>query len=335
MEQTDTTPPPGQVNEEILQRLTTGLPLTARPYEAIGDELGVGEDEVLARVRALRDTHRLRPISGTFDGSVLGYQATLGVVAVAEERIDVVTAALQSLPCIPQIFEIEDHYRLWFVAAAPTAAHVEAIESEVRARTGEGDISRVLPTELYAVTASFDADGAPDPHGPRMRAHPATALSRDDRALVRLLQGDFPPTPRPFAEIAGTLVQCGFDLDERRVLERAQALAAEGVLVRVAATARERRGAWRLAVVVWRSGADVGEAVGRLASFPETLHCFLRRVAGCRTAIVSIIEAPDRVSMDRSVERIRSAAGLEVLRLQYPVREFTRVPTRYFTEGEW
>ena len=336
MDERDTLPTAEEhATPPVLIRLAAGLPLAMRPYEAIGADLGLTEAEFIAQARSLRESRRIRRITGVFAGPTLGYRATLGALAVDEDRAEVAGEALQSLPCVTHIFELDDRYRLWFVVAVPTPAHLEAAEREIAARSGVGDVFRVLSSELRAVTGSFDADGAPDSNGPLVCPPATIQLSGDDRALVRLLQGDFPIVPRPFAEIAATLAQCGFHLDERWALERAQTLAAQRALVGLRAVEHRRLESWRLAAAVWTGEGETADSAEMVASFPETLHCFYRRLPDRRSAIVSIIEAPDRSSMDRAIERIRSATGLDLLRLQYPVREFKRAPMRYFTDGEW
>jgi hypothetical protein len=76
------------------------------------------------------------------------------------------------------------------------------------------------------------------------------------------------------------------------------------------------------------------EPAALLASFPEVLDVYERRIPGDGAAIVSVIEAPDKPALGLSVERIRAASGLEDPRVLYPVREFKRVPMKYFTEGD-
>ena len=45
----------------------SGLPLTPTPYAAMGERLGLSEDEVIARVGALKQARVLRQVSAIFD----------------------------------------------------------------------------------------------------------------------------------------------------------------------------------------------------------------------------------------------------------------------------
>jgi len=50
---------------------------------------------------------------------------------------------------------------------------------------------------------------------------------------------------------------------------------------------------------------------------------------------MAIVETPNRTALDRTVQRIRSAAGLDAPRIAYPLRELKRASMRYFSEGDW
>ena len=319
----------------VMKALVGGLGLAARPYASLGDQLGMSEVEVLAAARALCEGRQITRISAVFDGARLGYYATLGALAVSEDDVESKAAAIDSLPGVAHVFEIEDRYSLWFAMSVTSPSRLEALESEIASRTQCRDYFRALPAELHAVAGSFEISGAPDACGPGTGQAEAAVLSRDERALVRLLQGAFPVCVRPCAELAATLVQCGFDVDERWVLERMQALMAEGVLVRLAAFARDRREPWRLAAAVWGAEGARADSISMITSFPETLHCLSRRISGGRASIMGLVEAPDRESIDRVIGRIRLSTGLAAPRLLYPVREFKRAPMKYFADGEW
>ncbi len=181
----------------------------------------------------------------------------------------------------------------WYVLVSPSRTRLEIAEAELARSAGAADRYRVLPDELYKVTAAFDADGAPEmPDGVDAEAGPA--LDRDEKALVRLLQGDLAFAERPFAELVHTLGECGFDIDERWALDRTQDLAASGALRRIGATLRTREEPWRSALTVWRSPRDPVAAGALIASFPEVLHVFERRVPG-GMAVLAVVEGQRRV----------------------------------------
>jgi len=183
-----------------------------------------------------------------------------------------------NVPNVPHAFEMDDRYRLWFVLSTPSAARLEIAESELAAQLGAADRFRVLRSEEYRVTASFDADGAPELDGPEVA--PVEPIDADRRALVRLLQGDLPLVERPFSHMAATLADCGYDADEQQVVRDVQALVSAGVVRGFSATVRERAEPWQLALTAWVNPPDSREAGSLISAFPEVLHCFDRRCRG-------------------------------------------------------
>lgn len=318
--------------EQLLAALADGLPIASRPFAEAGDRVGMSEAKLLGALRALRDAHALRRVGAQFSPARLGYHAALGALAIPEDRREDVAAMLGTQPNVTHTFELDDRYALWYVLVAPSRTRLEIAEGELARTAGAADRYRVLPDELYKITAAFDADGAPETlDAPGLE--PGPALDRDEKALVRLLQGDLALAERPFAGLVHTLIECGFDLDERWALERTQALARSGALRRIGLTAHTRHEPWRSALSVWRSPCDPQAAGALIASFPEVLHVFERRVPG-GMAILAVIEGPTRGDIDRSIERIRIAGELDAPRIAYPLREYARTPMRYFTDGD-
>ncbi|MHB8050783.1 MAG: Lrp/AsnC family transcriptional regulator [Coriobacteriia bacterium] len=315
----------------LLAALEGGLPVSARPFADVGSPIGMTGAEVVATLRSLRDTRVIRRVGAEVSPTALGYRASLGAMAIPEDTLDEAIDVLDDVPGITHAFEMDDRYRLWFVMVAPSPARLEIAESEFARSLGAADRFRVLPTEEYRVAHAFDADGTPESFVPAAATH---ALDADARALVRLLQGDMPLEERPFAALASTLAECGFDADEQQVLDDTRALVTSGVVRRIAAITRDRHEPWRLALATWVNPHHPAEAGSLVAAFPEVIHCFDRRVPGGGKAIVAVVETPDRTSLDRTIERIRTGADLDAPRIAYPLRELKRSSMRYFSAAE-
>ena len=50
------------VDRALLDRMQSGFPLAVRPFAALGEALGLDEEEVLARVRCLKRDNVIRQI---------------------------------------------------------------------------------------------------------------------------------------------------------------------------------------------------------------------------------------------------------------------------------
>ena len=75
-----------------------GLPRVPRPYDAIGGELGIGGDEVIARLRRMLETGVIRRVGAVPNHYAIGYTANgMSVWDVDDARIDELGALVGAL----------------------------------------------------------------------------------------------------------------------------------------------------------------------------------------------------------------------------------------------
>ncbi len=66
-----------QIEKQILQIIQANFPLTPRPFEVIGQTLGISEQVVIDILQSLKNRHILREICGIFNASSLGFTSVL------------------------------------------------------------------------------------------------------------------------------------------------------------------------------------------------------------------------------------------------------------------
>jgi len=139
-------------------------------------------------------------------------------------------------------------------------------------------------------------------------------LDATDRALINALQGDFPLTREPFAEVAARL-----GLDEARVIERLQRLLDARVLTRFGPMFQiERMGGAFCLAAMQVPEADFERVAGQVNAFPEVAHNY-RREHALNMWFVLATETPDGVAT--TAARIETETGVPVF--QFPKeREF-------------
>lgn len=120
----------------LIERLHGGLPLVERPYAAVGAELGLGEDEVIARLQRLLADGVLTRFGPLFQIERAGGRFVLCAMAVPAGRFDAVAAQVNARPEVAHNYRREHALDLWFVAAADSPAAVEAALQAIEADTG-------------------------------------------------------------------------------------------------------------------------------------------------------------------------------------------------------
>lgn len=120
----------GPVDRRLLQLLQDDFPLTARPWAVLGEELGLAEAEVLARVRRLARAGIVRSIGPVVEARRVGLNAsTLVALRVPGERLREVAAIIGEHPGVSHCYERYHEYNLWFTLAMPDQA---GLDREVR-----------------------------------------------------------------------------------------------------------------------------------------------------------------------------------------------------------
>jgi DNA-binding Lrp family transcriptional regulator len=129
-------------DRKLLAALENGLPLTARPYEALARALGTGEAEVIARLARLKAAGTVKRFGVVVRHHELGYRANAMVVwdvpdAAADEAgrrladLPFVTLSYRRARCRPQW-----PYNLFCMIHGRDRAAVEALIEQATAHAG-------------------------------------------------------------------------------------------------------------------------------------------------------------------------------------------------------
>jgi DNA-binding Lrp family transcriptional regulator len=93
------------IDRALVRATQAGLPLLARPYHALGEQLGIAADEVVRRLQAMLDSGVIRRIGAVPNHYAIGYTANgMSVWDVADERIDALGAAVGGLEFVTHCY---------------------------------------------------------------------------------------------------------------------------------------------------------------------------------------------------------------------------------------
>jgi len=323
------------VDHRILEELQRGIPVCERPWEAIGEKVGLPETELLGRVRGLREQRgAIRRIGAIFDGRTLGYHSALVAVSVPGARVAGAAAAIGTHPGVSHNYERDAEFNLWYTIAVPADSSLErTVErlAELAAASRSLNLPEVVRYKIgvrldTAASAPGDREEPPEPVSPSNE--PAPPLSETDRLCVRVLPEDLPLDPRPFRVLAQRVA-----LEETDLLGRVEAFRRCGRLRRLAAVLRHREvGFVANAMGVWRVDDERADEVGRvMASFRRVSHCY-RRPAYPEWPyhIYTMIHGRSREECAEIARLISCETGVEDYGLLFSGREFKKSRVRYF-----
>jgi len=124
------------VDRRIIDDLQGGFPLSATPYADAAARLGIGEADLLARLRCLLETGVLTRFGPMYQIERMGGAFVLAALAVPEERWDEVVAAVNALPQVAHNYRREHRLNMWFVLATETPEGIAEAIARIETDTG-------------------------------------------------------------------------------------------------------------------------------------------------------------------------------------------------------
>ncbi len=124
------------IDKKVLNIIQSHFPLERRPYASVGQQLGLTECEVLARVRALMARGIIRRIGANFQSKAIGWQSTLCAASVPPDKLETFVAEVNVHPGVTHNYVRDHQYNVWFTFIGPTWEQVCAALADITARTG-------------------------------------------------------------------------------------------------------------------------------------------------------------------------------------------------------
>ncbi len=133
-------PPPREPIDDIDRRLINslqgGFPLTRRPYGVVAERLGLGEEEVIRRLRRLLADRVLTRFGPMFQIERAGGAFCLAAMEVPEARWAQVVAQVNMRPEVAHNYRREHRLNMWFVLATETPEGIGRCAQEIERDTG-------------------------------------------------------------------------------------------------------------------------------------------------------------------------------------------------------
>ena len=123
------------IEQRLLNEFQHDFPLIKRPYLAIGNKLGITEDEVITRLTHLSAQGVVSRVGPVFSPGCIGV-STLAALAVPVENIDEIASWINALPEVNHNYQREHTYNLWFVVAALNQPGLNAVLEKINQYVG-------------------------------------------------------------------------------------------------------------------------------------------------------------------------------------------------------
>ena len=334
--------PLDNTDKKLLDIVQDAFPLTSEPYREMASLLGVSEENVLLRLKRLKDEGIIRRMGAIFDSKKLGYCSTLCAMRVPARRVDEVARIVNEHPGVTHNYLRNDEYNVWFTITARSQQELDRIMDEIRKKSGIQALIDLPAVRTFKIRVRFQMADERKTQGARFKTQDIkdgirrSALSHQsgisdlEKRIVRELQGNIPLHHSPFRPIADKL-----GIDEEELLAKLRELRNRGIIRRFSAILRHRKvGISGNAMGVWRVPEDKVEEIGaKMAAFPQVSHCYQRVTRpGWRYNVYTMIHGKTAENCEQVAGLISQDTGVKDYRLVYSTRELKKTSMRYFTE---
>ncbi|MEE8588328.1 MAG: Lrp/AsnC family transcriptional regulator [Sulfurimonadaceae bacterium] len=320
------------MKQEILSRIQKKFPLVAKPFEAIANELGISEDEVLSILQEEKKKNIIRQTSAIFDTKRLGYKSSLVAFKIAKEKISAAVKIINSHPGISHNYERNHDFNIWFtLAVAPDSKLGLEKTLEILAELTEAEDYIMLPTlKLFKISVKLNTTGK-DAKKEKVKKvqHTEIEMTPLHHEIIKRAQYDIKMESEPFKNIIEEL-----DIDYETFFSILLELQEAGIMRRFASILNHRKAGFNAnAMVVWDVDEENGEAIGeKAAAFSAVSHCYLRpKYANWPYNLFTMVHGKTTEETNGIIEEMTKEIDSKSHMPLYSSREFKKVRIEYFT----
>jgi len=300
------------VDAALIDGWQSGFPVAERPFEVVGEELGVDADEALERVERLRDEGVFRRFGPVLNPPVIG-SSTLAAVSASPDRFDEVAAVINDHPQVNHNYARDHEWNMWFVVTAASRERRDEIIADIETQTGCEVLVLPMLTDFYidlefpvVNTDRFARESLAetDVEATRISERAAADLSELDRRLLLEIQDGFPLSATPYRDVAEAV---GADVED--VLAAIERLRADGCIKRIGCVVNHLvTGFDANCMVVWDVPDDrldeVGIAVGRLPYVTLCYHRPRRPGQEWEYNLFTMIHGREQAAVDEKIDEL-------------------------------
>jgi DNA-binding Lrp family transcriptional regulator len=345
------------IDKKLLDIIQNQFPLSVEPYQDIASLLDTSEENVITRLKKLKDEKIIRRMGAIFDSRKIGYCSTLCAMIVPSNRVNEVAQIVNDYPGVTHNYLRDDEYNMWFTITARTQSAIDKITSEIQEKSDIRSLINLPAVHTFKIEVKFpmldektenlDYGKLLNPPNPLFQrgnsvlsfqgGNSVLSFQRRDNSIteyeqkiIKEIQEDINLCHSPFKSIADNL-----GIDEVELLSKVRELEEQGIIRRFGAVLRQRNvGMESNAMGVWHVPDEkIKESGAIMATFSQVSHCY-QRVTSPEWIynLYTMIHGKTAEDCDQVAKNISNNTGITDYRLLYSTRELKKKSMRYFTE---
>ena len=125
-----------EIDRNIINMLQNGFPICASPYQRAAAQLGITEQQLIDRLKALLDNGTLTRFGPLYNAEQMGGALTLAAVKAPIGRYDEITEIINSFPEVAHNYARNHALNMWFVIATETPEQIRQTINSIEQQSG-------------------------------------------------------------------------------------------------------------------------------------------------------------------------------------------------------
>jgi len=114
-----------EIDRQIINALQNGFPICNAPYRQVAAQLGLTEQDLITRLKALLDSGVLTRFGPLYNAEQMGGALTLAAVKAPVERYNEITEIINAFPEVAHNYARSHELNMWFVIATETPEQIQ------------------------------------------------------------------------------------------------------------------------------------------------------------------------------------------------------------------
>jgi len=315
----------------LLDLLQNSLPLVERPYQKLGEKVGMSEANTLKRLKRLKEEKYIRHIGALINTPALGFKSQLVGVHVNNKNISHAAQIINSCPGVTHNYLRDNYYNLWFTIAVPSYVNMKRI-IEILMKSSRVDEYIELPSlKTYKLRFILNLTGRIKLHNKREEYSVVknASIPSKEKEIVTLIQNSLDIIEEPFKKLAWQL-----DQKPGELLKKIKGLMKKRVIRRWGGIISHLKLGYKYNVmVVWRVPDRQIDRVGRrMAKYTCISHCYKRAIyPDWPYQLYTMLHCKSSGQAQKIIDRISKENKIKDFLCLVTMEELKKKRLKYFT----
>lgn len=136
-------------DRKLVIMLQEGIPITTRPYKDMADTVGISEDELILRLKRLKETGLIKRIDFRVDLKRMGFVSTLVACRIPEREIPRAKDIILNCENVSHNYLRKHELNMWFTLSAPSFDVLDNLLARLKEKLNVDKILSFQTTKMF------------------------------------------------------------------------------------------------------------------------------------------------------------------------------------------